>query len=118
MKNLITNKIPEDTCSREVVSASLEWGHLRAFYFERGATMDDVKKIKNSVAGATVNDVAISIVGGALRKYLEAHKELPAQSLAAMAPINVRSDTVRRIHPFPHCIIWSRNDCIIDRKSC
>ena len=54
--------------------------------------LDDVKKIKNSVAGATVNDAAICIVGGALRKYLEFHHELPEQSLAAMAPINVRSD--------------------------
>lgn len=54
--------------------------------------LEDVKKIKNAVAGATVNDAAISIVGGALRKYLEAHGELPGESLAAMAPINVRSD--------------------------
>ena len=54
--------------------------------------LDDVKKIKNSIAGATVNDTAITIVGGALRKYLQAHNELPAQSLAAMAPVNVRSD--------------------------
>jgi diacylglycerol O-acyltransferase len=54
--------------------------------------LDDVKKIKNSVEGATVNDAAISIVGGALRKYLQAHNELPNQSLAAMAPVNVRSD--------------------------
>jgi WS/DGAT/MGAT family acyltransferase len=54
--------------------------------------LDDVKKIKNAVPGATVNDAAISIVGGALRKYLKAHNELPDQSLAAMAPVNVRSD--------------------------
>ncbi|MDG1945470.1 MAG: wax ester/triacylglycerol synthase family O-acyltransferase [Halioglobus sp.] len=54
--------------------------------------LDDVKTIKNSVPGATVNDAAITIVGGALRKYLQAHDELPAQSLAAMAPVNVRSD--------------------------
>jgi diacylglycerol O-acyltransferase len=54
--------------------------------------LDDVKKIKNAVPGATVNDAAIAIVGGALRKYLQAHDELPAQSLAAMTPINVRSD--------------------------
>ena len=54
--------------------------------------LDDVKKIKNSVPGATVNDAAITIVGGALRKYLQAHDELPVQSLAAMAPVNVRSD--------------------------
>ena len=54
--------------------------------------LDDVKKIKNSIAGATVNDAAITIVGGALRKYLKSHDELPQQSLAAMAPVNVRSD--------------------------
>ncbi|GAB5450849.1 MAG: wax ester/triacylglycerol synthase family O-acyltransferase [Halioglobus sp.] len=54
--------------------------------------LDDVKAIKNAAEGATVNDVAITIVGGALRKYLEAHRELPDKSLAAMAPINVRSD--------------------------
>jgi WS/DGAT/MGAT family acyltransferase len=54
--------------------------------------LDDVKKIKNSVPGATVNDVAITIVGGALHKYLKAHDELPEHSLAAMAPVNVRSD--------------------------
>jgi diacylglycerol O-acyltransferase / wax synthase len=55
-------------------------------------SLDDVKKIKNSVVGATVNDAAITIVGGALRKYLQAHNELPTHSLAAMAPVNVRSD--------------------------
>ncbi len=55
--------------------------------------LEDVKKIKNSVPGATVNDAALTIVGGALRKYLEKHGELPEQSLAAMAPINVRSDS-------------------------
>ena len=54
--------------------------------------LDDIKAIKNSVEGTTVNDAAICIVGGALRKYLETHGELPGESLAAMAPINVRSD--------------------------
>ncbi|MEM9254100.1 MAG: wax ester/triacylglycerol synthase family O-acyltransferase [Pseudomonadota bacterium] len=54
--------------------------------------LDDVKKIKNAIPGATVNDAAISIVGGGLRKYLSAHDELPEHSLAAMAPINIRSD--------------------------
>ncbi len=54
--------------------------------------LDDVKAIKNAAEGATVNDAAIAIVGGALRKYLQAHGELPDKSLAAMAPINVRSD--------------------------
>ncbi|MDH3992758.1 MAG: wax ester/triacylglycerol synthase family O-acyltransferase [Gammaproteobacteria bacterium] len=54
--------------------------------------LDDVKKIKNAVSGATVNDAAICIVAGAMRKYLAAHDELPEESMAAMAPVNVRSD--------------------------
>ena len=54
--------------------------------------LEDVKGIKNAVPGATVNDAALTIVGGALRKYLTEHAELPEHSLAAMAPVNVRSD--------------------------
>ena len=54
--------------------------------------LEDVKRIKNAVPGATVNDAALTIVGGALRKYLSEHDELPDESLVAMAPVNVRSD--------------------------
>ncbi|MFK8020567.1 MAG: wax ester/triacylglycerol synthase family O-acyltransferase [Pseudomonadales bacterium] len=53
--------------------------------------LEAVKAIKNSISGATVNDAALTIVGGALRKYLQHHGELPDQSLAAMAPVNVRT---------------------------
>jgi WS/DGAT/MGAT family acyltransferase len=53
--------------------------------------LKDVKAIKSSIEGVTVNDVAIAICGGALRKYLVAKKELPQRSLAAMAPINIRT---------------------------
>lgn len=50
-----------------------------------------IRAIKNSFRPVTVNDVALTIVGGALRKYLKFHDELPESSLLAMAPINVRS---------------------------
>ena len=53
-------------------------------------SLAEVKAIKNAVPGATVNDVAITIVGGALRAYLAAKDDLPDTSLVAMAPINVR----------------------------
>lgn len=53
--------------------------------------LEEIKKIKNCLEGVTINDVAISICGGALRKYLMSKKELPEQSLVAMAPINVRT---------------------------
>jgi WS/DGAT/MGAT family acyltransferase len=49
------------------------------------------KRIKNSVPGATINDVAITVVGGALRKYLEEKGELPTEPLQVMAPISTRT---------------------------
>jgi WS/DGAT/MGAT family acyltransferase len=50
----------------------------------------DVKKIKARVPGATVNDVALAYVGGALRQYLAGHDELPDESLVAACPISLR----------------------------
>ena len=50
----------------------------------------DVAEIRKKVPGATVNDVVLTTVGGALRKYLAKHKELPKESLVAVAPVNLR----------------------------
>jgi WS/DGAT/MGAT family acyltransferase len=52
----------------------------------------DIRAIKNAVAPATVNDVALAICGGALHHYLKSKGELPDKSLAAMAPINIRTE--------------------------
>ena len=52
--------------------------------------LDDLKAIKEAVRGSTINDVVLSICGGALRKYLLKHRELPAESLVAWVPINAR----------------------------
>ncbi len=53
--------------------------------------LDEIRAMKSVVDGATVNDVVVSVCGGALRKYLEAKRELPDRSLVAMAPMSVRS---------------------------
>ncbi|NND83197.1 MAG: wax ester/triacylglycerol synthase family O-acyltransferase [Gammaproteobacteria bacterium] len=52
---------------------------------------ENIRTIKNVIEGVTVNDVALSICGGAMRKYLLAKNELPDTSTVAMAPINVRT---------------------------
>lgn len=52
----------------------------------------DIRTIKDRLEGATVNDVVLSIIGGALRDYLEGHKALPKTSMSAMAPISVRAE--------------------------
>ena len=56
----------------------------------RSYALDDLKRIKNAIPGATVNDVALAVVGGALRGYLAGHGELPDASLVAAVPISTR----------------------------
>jgi len=69
-------------------------GPVTAHRVAGGVVLDlaTVREIKKSVAGATVNDVILSVCGGALRRYLEAKDELPGSSLIAAAPISVRSE--------------------------
>lgn len=62
------------------------------------ADFEDIRAIKRMVPGATVNDVALCIVGGALRKYLQARKELPEGTLVASVPINVRDENDANNH--------------------
>jgi diacylglycerol O-acyltransferase / wax synthase len=52
----------------------------------------DIRAIKDRIEGATVNDVILTIIGGGLRKYLLGRKNLPKDSLTAMAPISVRAE--------------------------
>lgn len=57
---------------------------------------EEVRHIKNTVNGATVNDVVSGIVGGALRRYLDAKQEPIEPSLVAAMPINTRQDAGER----------------------
>lgn len=56
----------------------------------RSVPLSDIKAIRQAVEGAKVNDVFLTIIGGAMRKYLEAKDDLPDKTLTAMAPISVR----------------------------
>jgi len=58
----------------------------------RSFSLDAIREIRRGAPGATVNDVVLALCGGALRRYIQAHGELPEQSLVAMAPISVRSE--------------------------
>lgn len=59
----------------------------------RAFSLDQVKRIRKRVDGATVNDVVLAVCSGALRCYLSHHRELPDESLVAFAPISVRSES-------------------------
>lgn len=52
--------------------------------------LEDFKPIRALSPGCTVNDVILTVCAGALRQYLITHKELPAESLRAFCPVNVR----------------------------
>lgn len=54
-------------------------------------SLQDLKLIKRGVRRVTLNDIALAIVGGALREYLKHHSELPKTSLVCGAPINLRT---------------------------
>ncbi len=54
--------------------------------------LDAVKAVKNAT-GTTVNDVVLTVCGGALRGYLEARGELPEHSLLATVPVSVRGSS-------------------------
>ncbi|MGP0006600.1 MAG: WS/DGAT/MGAT family O-acyltransferase [Acidimicrobiales bacterium] len=52
--------------------------------------LDDFKTVKNHFE-CTVNDVVLAVCGGALRRYLLDHGDLPEDSLVAMVPMSVRT---------------------------
>lgn len=54
-------------------------------------SMADVDTVRRHVPGATVNDVALSVIGGALRDHLESLGEPAASSLHALVPISTRA---------------------------
>ena len=57
----------------------------------RRFTLEEFKRIRSLVPGATINDAVLAVCGGALRRYLLAHDELPAPSLVAIAPLSIRN---------------------------
>lgn len=59
-------------------------------------SLERIKEIKHAVDGATVNDVVLAISGGALRRYLEAHDDLPSSSLLATVPVSVHGTSSRQ----------------------
>ncbi|MBD2858043.1 wax ester/triacylglycerol synthase family O-acyltransferase [Spongiibacter sp. KMU-158] len=52
----------------------------------------DIRAIKNTCEGATINDVMLTIISGAMRHYLESRQAMPKENLVAGCPIDVRND--------------------------
>lgn len=57
-----------------------------------GMPLSRIKRVREKVKGATLNDIFIAVAGGAVRKYLKSKNELPETSLLALMPMSLRSD--------------------------
>ena len=51
--------------------------------------LEDFRAIRSTCRGATVNDVALTVIAGGIRYYLEAREDLPDVPLVAGCPIHV-----------------------------
>ncbi len=58
--------------------------------------LSDIKTIRQGIPGCTVDDVFLSVCGGALRRYLSAKGELPDESLRAMVPKSANEKIITR----------------------
>ena len=65
-------------------------GHRVAEGF--GIPLSRIKRVRQKMPGATLNDIFLSISGGAVHRYLKAKKELPRESLVALMPMSLRAD--------------------------
>jgi diacylglycerol O-acyltransferase len=54
--------------------------------------LERLRAVRTAVPGATINDVLLTLCGGALRSWLQSCEELPADSLVAMVPVNTRTE--------------------------
>ncbi|HWQ32043.1 MAG TPA: wax ester/triacylglycerol synthase family O-acyltransferase [Blastocatellia bacterium] len=52
--------------------------------------------MRQRAPGVTINDLFLTVLGGALRRYLGAKNELPAESLMAAVPVSLREKQAAR----------------------
>jgi len=84
---------PDDDAKSVSVPFSRFSGRISAHRVVDAVTVPfaTLKAARARVPGSTINDVALAVVGGALRRYLLEHDELPDESLAAAVPISTRA---------------------------
>ncbi len=82
-------RVPETRFNRPV--SSQRTMYATSFPLQR---LRAIRQSKSAVAqGVTINDVLLTLCGGALRRWLLRHGELPAEPLVAMVPVNIRSES-------------------------
>jgi len=54
--------------------------------------LGEMKKIRQKVAGTTINDIFLATVGGTLHRYLGSKGELPQRTMTAQVPMTLRGE--------------------------
>jgi diacylglycerol O-acyltransferase len=76
------------------IPLNVEIGPHRRFIWTRGQ-LDDYKRIKNALGG-TVNDVVLTVVSGALRRWLQGRgMRTEGLELRALVPVSIRAEDER-----------------------
>lgn len=57
--------------------------------------LEVLRSARHTVEGVTINDAVVCLIAGAMRRYLAAKRELPAESMSTVMPINVRTESER-----------------------
>ena len=89
VKRIVSKELPPLQVQAPKIRFDQPVGRNRVFE-ARQFDLNDFKEMKNA-AGLTINDIAVAVVAGAMRRYLLAHDELPEESLLASMPVNLRS---------------------------
>jgi len=70
------------------------WPLRERIYTDVTVPFSDIKAIKEAT-GRTVNEVFVTICGGAIRRYLAEHGEVPARCLNCAHPVSIRQPDER-----------------------
>jgi WS/DGAT/MGAT family acyltransferase len=68
-----------------------EIGHRRVFQIRR-YPLADIKRMRELAPGSTLNDVVLTLIGGAMARYIKASGSSEDADLVAACPINLRED--------------------------
>ncbi len=75
--------------------------HARRIVTHVSLPLSDLRTVKKAF-GCSINTVYLALIGGALRRYLEGHGELPERPLSAAVPVSVR--TAQNTTPFGNAL--------------
>ena len=85
----------EEIATLEPLEATRRMQEIYAEPIKADLITQRLKEIRAAVPQATINDVGVAVVGGAIRRYLLDKDELPEAAMVAMMPISIRPLSTR-----------------------